>query len=196
MMIRALLIAFKCAVLLVVICVMGCICLYFYQLPQRLDPQSAGESMSYKEVLPGVPNGSGLVVEAHHTYNAVLLRGSTVYVYVHKTSEPICSRDLAFRYFDDPLVPEPSISWIDPVSVLISVGSVRQVTKAMDHVGNVNVHYSIGKEEYPRTAWLKDRHNEKIASCILLVVLLVLLYCCKIIALSVFYSVKVLSTLR
>lgn len=114
------------------------------------DPQGEANDYCTKWELPTVPNHSGWVVTAHKTACDVFGGNSAVYVYIHKSDTIEYRGNLVFRYFDIYDVEPLKSEWTDESSVRLSVSHVSEVTKQLNVMGNLNISYAIGKEDYPR----------------------------------------------
>ena len=120
--------------------------------------------------LPSIPNGSGMVATAHFTSCTYgFAHGlETTYVYVHNTGEKDGRKSLVFRFDNGGHLDEPQITWSDNLSLHISVAAVGEVTKQIASIDDVNISYSILKEDMSREESLRIRiHYAKILVALL-----------------------------
>lgn len=75
---------------------------------------------------------------------------SAVYIHVRKLGEAESKRTLVFRYFEIGGSEPPKIEWTGQNYVQVSVGHVSQITKQLSKLKEVEIAYSVGREDYAR----------------------------------------------
>lgn len=114
------------------------------------DPQGDATLWCDKEEMVSIPNSNGWVISGHNTICTGYGGNSAVYIYVHPVGESTGKKFLVFRYFQYGGEALPKIEWIDGSNISIEVDRVSEITKKLNEFGPIRIHYSIGKEDYPR----------------------------------------------
>lgn len=114
------------------------------------DPQGDATLWCYKEEMVSIPNSNGWVISGHNTICTGYGGNSAVYIYVHPAREPEGRKFLVFRYFQYGGEELPKIKWIDKNNISIKIDRVSEITKKLNGLGPVKIHYSIATEDYPQ----------------------------------------------
>ena len=114
------------------------------------DPQGDASLWCDKEEMVSIPNSNGWVVSGHNTICTGYGGNSAVYIYVHPVGESSSNKFLVFRYFQYGGEGLPKIEWIDGNNISIKIDRVSEITKKLDNLGPIRIHYTIGKEDYPQ----------------------------------------------
>jgi hypothetical protein len=114
------------------------------------DPQGDAGLWCDKEEMVSIPNPNGWVISGHNTICTGYGGNSAVYIYVHPVGESSGNKFLVFRYFQYGGEALPKIEWIDGNNISIKIDRVSEITKKLNNLGPIRIHYTIGKEDYPQ----------------------------------------------
>jgi hypothetical protein len=122
------------------------------KLRNSLDPKGEADENCMLLDLGSVPNGAGLVANAHLTSCGYFIAhgGETTYVYVHRVGEPDERESLVFRFDTTENGQPPQLVWTDNQTLHITFSRVAEVRKELSSIGTVKISYSIGEEEIAR----------------------------------------------
>ena len=141
---------------------------FFALLPDRLDPQGGGSCA--KSVYPTVTSGAGMEISGHLTVCDDLIHDAgATYLYLHKSGEPESQGSLIFRFADDPSAGSPTVKWVSPSQLVISVESVEQVSKIVPSFDGISITYVIGRENEGRGEWPKQVRRIEITAVVVAV---------------------------